>query len=56
MPDDKKMVWTDEYKVHSYDAGRNGYATMPVLCNFMQETAWNHAEHLNVGFSHLGCE
>jgi len=46
-------VWQDDYKVHSYEADFKGNATMQILCQFMQESAWNHAEHLQVGFSHL---
>ena len=46
-------LWQDEYKVHSYEADFKGNATMQILCQFMQESAWNHAEHLDVGFSHL---
>ena len=46
-------VWTDEYKIHSYEVDPKGQATIPFLCQFMQESAWNHAEHLGVGFSHL---
>ena len=46
-------VWKDEYKVHSYEVDVKGNATVPILCQFMQESAWNHAEHLGVGFSHL---
>jgi medium-chain acyl-[acyl-carrier-protein] hydrolase len=46
-------VWADEYKIHSYEVDTKGQATIPFLCQFMQESAWNHAEHLGVGFSHL---
>jgi hypothetical protein len=46
-------LWIDEYKIHSYEADIKGHATIPFLCQFMQESAWNHAEHLGVGFSHL---
>ncbi|MBN2412089.1 hypothetical protein JXQ31_10395 [candidate division KSB1 bacterium] len=48
-----KTVWQDDYKVHSYEADFKGNATMQILCQFMQESAWNHAEHLEVGYSHL---
>ncbi len=46
-------VWTDNYKIHSYEVDVSGRATMPALCRFMQESAWNHAEHLEFGYSHL---
>ena len=48
-----KEVWTDEYKIHSYEIDVRGAATLPILCKFMQESAWHHAEHLGVGYSHL---
>ena len=49
----KKTVWTDNYNIHSWEADLNGYATLPALCNYMQESAWKHAENLHLGFSHL---
>lgn len=48
-----QQTWEDEYKVHSYEADLNGNATLVTLCKFMQESAWNHAEHLKLGYSHL---
>jgi len=49
----KTETWRDNYKIHSYEVDVNGRATFPALCRFMQESAWNHAEHLEFGFSHL---
>ncbi|MBT8406366.1 MAG: hypothetical protein KJP05_02830 [Deltaproteobacteria bacterium] len=46
-------VWKDEYKIHYYQVDVRSNATLVVLCQFMQESAWNHAEHLGLGFSHL---
>ena len=46
-------VWQDEYTIHSYEVDAKGRATLPILCQFMQESAWNHAEHLGLGFDHL---
>ena len=48
-----KKVWIDEYKIHSYEIDVKGNVTLPMLCNFMQESAWHHAENLGVGYSHL---
>ncbi|MFQ5652434.1 MAG: acyl-[acyl-carrier-protein] thioesterase [bacterium] len=48
-----KRVWNDTYKIHSYEVDVKGQVTVPHLCQFMQESAWNHAEHLGVGYSHL---
>ena len=50
---DLSYNWVNDYRVHSYEIDFKGDATLPVLCQFMQETAWNHAEHMGVGFTHL---
>jgi medium-chain acyl-[acyl-carrier-protein] hydrolase len=50
---DLSYNWINDYRVHSYEIDFKGDATFPVLCQFMQETAWEHAEHMEVGFSHL---
>ena len=46
-------VWKDEYTIHYFQVDVRSNATLVVLCQFMQESAWNHAEHLGLGFSHL---
>ena len=46
-------VWKDNYTIHSYQVDVSNNATLVVLCQLMQESAWNHAEHLELGFSHL---
>jgi medium-chain acyl-[acyl-carrier-protein] hydrolase len=48
-----KYVWNDEYTVHSYEADMKGRAKVMSLCQFMQESALQHADHLGVGFPHL---
>lgn len=48
-----KKIWKDEYKIHSYEVDVKGNATLPILCQFMQESAWKHAENMRVGFAHL---
>ncbi len=48
-----KKIWTDNYKIHSYQVDFRSHLTIPALCQFMQESAWKHAENLQVGFSHL---
>ena len=52
-PNEPKKIWTDTYRVHSYDMDMHGIANMPQLCKYMQESAWHHAENLGVGFSSL---
>jgi len=46
-------IWIEEFKIHSYEIDMKGTATVPILCKFMQECAWHHAENLNVGYSQL---
>lgn len=46
-------VWKDDYTILSYQVDVSRNATLVVLCQLMQESAWNHAEHLELGFSHL---
>jgi len=48
-----KKVWTDDYKIHSYEVDTKGSLSFPMLCRYMQESAWHHAENLGVGYSHL---
>jgi acyl-ACP thioesterase len=58
MDSQKIPFWKDDYKIRSYHTGPRGRATLPALCAFMQESAWNHARHLGLGFIHLqsrGC-
>ncbi|MBD3287550.1 hypothetical protein GF337_01990 [candidate division KSB1 bacterium] len=46
-------TWIDDYLIHSYEIDLKGQVSIPVLCRYMQESAWHHAEHLEVGYSHL---
>ena len=48
-----KRTWTDDYLIHSYESDKSTRATPIALLQFMQESAWNHAEHLQLGFTHL---
>ncbi len=48
-----KKNWIDTYHIHSYEADVTADATISSLLQFMQESAWNHAEHLELGYSHL---
>ncbi len=43
---DAPAVWTDEYRVRAYEVGADGRATLPAVCNWLQETAGNHATAL----------
>ena len=48
-----KPVWQDEYQVHSYQVNMLNQLRCNVLCQFMQESAWHHAEHLQLGYTDL---
>ena len=50
---DFKPVWKDEYRVHSYQVNMLNQLRCTVLCQFMQESAWHHAEHLKLGYADL---
>ncbi|MBN1993353.1 MAG: hypothetical protein JW953_11690 [Anaerolineae bacterium] len=52
-PPNPIYVWQDEYRIHSYEVDAKGQLTIPFLCQFMQESAWHHAENLGVGYAAL---
>jgi acyl-ACP thioesterase len=43
----------DEYTISFDEVDTKNEAFLPVLWSLMQETAWKHAEHLGLGYSHL---
>lgn len=46
-------IFTHAYKIHSYESDFEGHAQITAFLNYMQESAWNHAEQLGVGYSYL---
>jgi len=46
-------VWEEEVDIHSYDVDISSRITIESLLKYFQEAAWNHAEQLGVGYSHL---
>ena len=46
-------IWTENYEIHSYEMDIKGTASLPMVCKYMQESAYHHAENLGFGFSHL---
>ncbi|MBN1559654.1 hypothetical protein JW998_05350, partial [candidate division KSB1 bacterium] len=46
-------TWSDTYKIHSYESDLSAKTSITAILQFMQESAWNHAEHLDLGYSHL---
>ena len=49
----KKWLWTSAYLVNSYEVDARGKVTLPTLGKLMQETAYNHANHLGFGYHQL---
>jgi acyl-ACP thioesterase len=48
-----KWTWEDEYLVSSYEVDARAQMPLPTLGKFMQETAYNHANHLEFGYAQL---
>jgi acyl-ACP thioesterase len=46
-------AWTEELTIRSYDVDATRRATSLSVCRYFLEAAWNHAEALGLGFSHL---
>lgn len=47
--EEKKSVWTDNYRVSWYDTDIYKTASLAAVTDYLQETAWNHADHLGFG-------
>lgn len=47
---EKQSSWIDHYTVRSYEVDVNHTIQLSVLCNFLQESAWHHAENLGYGY------
>ncbi len=50
---DRDGFWEENLEVHSYEVGVDRRLTLESLLKYFQEAAWNHAEHLGRGYSHL---
>lgn len=48
-----KWSWEDEYVVSSYEVDARAQMPLAALGKFLQETAYNHANHLGFGYAHL---
>lgn len=48
-----QSVWHHEHIIMWQDCLPNGMAGISALCNYFQEGAWLHAEHLGVGYEKL---
>jgi medium-chain acyl-[acyl-carrier-protein] hydrolase len=48
-----KKSWEDEYSIPFCEVDTKQEVFLPTLWSLMQETAWNHADHLRLGYSDL---
>ena len=48
-----KSRWTEKFKVKWFETDASGKLSITSICNFLQETAWNHASKLGLGYSDL---
>ena len=48
--EDLRRIWTDHYTVNWYDADASNRGGIVTICKFLQESAWNHANHLGFGY------
>lgn len=56
MIGNKQPEWRSEHTICSFDVDPQLTARLPTLCGFMQEAAYHHAEHLDLGHSHLSAK
>jgi medium-chain acyl-[acyl-carrier-protein] hydrolase len=45
-----KKIWYEQYLVNWYDTDLNGNIKMSAIANYLQESAWRHANHLGFGY------
>ncbi len=50
---DQKLFWKEIFKVRAYEAGPDMKATIHSICNYLQESAANHAVAMNVAMDTL---
>ncbi|MBZ5588330.1 MAG: hypothetical protein LAO05_07185 [Acidobacteriia bacterium] len=50
---ERQVVWTDSYAVRAHEVGSHGRVSATGVCNWLQETAGNHATHLGWGIEGL---
>jgi medium-chain acyl-[acyl-carrier-protein] hydrolase len=46
-------LWSEDFKIRSYEVDVNRQASLETLCRYFQEAAWNHAEVLGAGYHDL---
>ena len=50
MMESLKKIWAEEYLIQWYDTDLNGQLKMSAIANYLQESAWKHANHLGFGY------
>ncbi|MBN2105395.1 hypothetical protein JW835_15255 [bacterium] len=50
---DIQKIWSDTYRVHTYEVDAEGRMSLPVLGSLLQESASRHANHLGWGYEVL---
>jgi medium-chain acyl-[acyl-carrier-protein] hydrolase len=48
-----KPTWSEEIPIRSFDVDCKNQLKISSLCNYFQEVAGHHAEHLGLGFDHV---
>ena len=43
-------IWSEEFPIYWYDTDRHGNLKMSAIGNYLQESAWRHANHLGFGY------
>lgn len=49
----KKMIWQETYQIRNYELHSKGHMSIQAICNYLQEAASCHAEHLEMSYHDL---
>lgn len=49
----EELFWEETYRITTYHTGPNAKASFTALCDFFQETAWQHANYAKLGYFDL---
>ena len=50
---EKQSMWRDRFTIRSYEVDVDYTIQFPVICNYLQESAWHHARNLSYGYFDL---
>lgn len=45
-----QKIWPEKFLIQWYDTDLNGQIKMSAIANYLQESAWRHANHLGFGY------